>query len=849
MELDRYKQAWKSTAGHTKVTIDREVLAQAVQKSHQGFQSTINGRDIREVSVALLLLIYWVYTGLTKTMPWTWWLTVPALIWIAGFILVDRKRHPQRPSEPGEPLCFYAKEALTQVEHQIWLLRNVFWWYLLPFCISMMAFFVHVSWNTSSSWVELSISVVFWTVFVFVIYGLVYWMNQYAVQKTLEPRRQDLLKLVKSIESESSEESEEVVDLLAAFNDPARDGALGSEAWVANWNQIVPSWRVAMAIIVPTVIGGLCGLVSGLWLRISDMGPVFFQAVVGAVIPFEIALFTNIYLSHRRKKQLPSTATNEEPIATKVSDLQAQSGDQHLPRLPKSPALVILVLTLFIGILAVLSLISFSMFDGFDSDSPSNTNSVLYKPDFDDVSAFGEKEVASINTWLQQQVDVARYPSLTVAIVHDGKTVYGRAFGFEDIATGKPATLQTQYHVASVTKVFTASLAAMLHEQGVVDWDQPVTRYLPNDVAISTTPETGATITLRQLASHTSGLPRGVPGRVQSVDDWYALEPQRLYDHLADVKLESDPGTKEDYSNLGFGLLGHALERAANKPLAQLLKEMICEPLQLGRTAIPTDDTLDPATGYDDSGRQRVRKASARERLAGSGGLVASVEDLAKFVSAQMQANVFSSEMRKELHTRTSLSGGNLANTSLGWSFKFNDRLGAYLEKNGGRSNCSAWIGFAPDHGVGVVVVTNCGGPDVDSIGLWLLERSTTPVLKDGFARAAPFTGVRWENDRPVVCVNDVWSPLKSIDGIPIDRIMEFASQEFGSRAKKRFAEDLVKLLAKFGHQPKWTVTLGLEKTDGQIEESQVLMTKANRDRVREAGKQGELSSPLMKTR
>jgi hypothetical protein len=108
---------------------------------------------------------------------------------------------------------------------------------------------------------------------------------------------------------------------------------------------------------------------------------------------------------------------------------------------------------------------------------------------------------------------------------------------------------------------------------------------------------------------------------------------------------------------------------------------------------------------------------------------------------------------------------------------------------------------------------------------------------------------VRWENDRPVVCVNDVWSPLKSIDGIPIDRIMEFASQEFGSRAKKRFAEDLVKLLAKFGHQPKWTVTLGLEKTDGQIEESQVLMTKANRDRVREAGKQGELSSPLMKTR
>jgi CubicO group peptidase (beta-lactamase class C family) len=838
MELDRYKQAWKSTAGHPKVTIDREVLAKAVQKSHQGFQSTINGRDTREVGVALLLLFYWVYTGLTKTIPWTWWLTVPALIWVAGFILVDRKRHPQRPSEPGEPLSFYAKEALTQVEHQIWLLRNVFWWYLLPFCISLMAFFVHVSWNTSSSWVELSFSVVFWIVFVFVIYGLVYWLNQYAVRKTLEPRRQDLLKLVASLESESnSKESDEVVDLIAAFNDPARDGALGSEAWVASWNQIVPSWRIAMAIIVPTVVGGLCGLVSALWLRISEMGPVFFQAVVGAVIPFEIALFTNIYLSHRRKKRTQSAATNKEPIAPEASDLPEQSGNQYLASLPKSPALVILVLTVVIGIMAILSLMSFSMFEGFDGDNPFNASSGLHEPDFDDVSEFGEEEIASIDGWLQTQVDIAKYPSLTVAIVRDGTTVYGRAFGFEDIATGKPATLQTQYHVASVTKVFTASLAAMLHEQGVVDWDQPVTRYLPNDVAISTTPETGATITLRQLASHTSGLPRGVPGRVQSVDDWYELEPQRLYDHLADVKLESDPGTKEDYSNLGFGLLGHALERAANKPLAQLVKEMICEPLQLERTAIPIDDTIHPATGYDNSGRQREKKASFRERLAGSGGLVASVEDLAKFVSAQMQPGVFSSEMLDVFDIKKSILAGTLPRTALGWSFKFNDRLGAYLEKNGGHSNCSAWIGFAPDHGVGVVVVSNCGGPDVDSMGLWLLERSTTPVLKDGFAWVAPFTGVRWENDRPVVCVNDVWSPLKSIDGIPVDRIMEFASHEFGSIAHKRFAEDLVELLTKFGHQPKWTVTLGLEKTDGQIEESQVSMTRTNRVRVWESGK------------
>ena len=199
-------------------------------------------------------------------------------------------------------------------------------------------------------------------------------------------------------------------------------------------------------------------------------------------------------------------------------------------------------------------------------DSASSDANRLTEPDFEDVSAFDDRDIARIDTWLQKQVDLAKYPSLTVAIVRDGKIVYQGAFGFEDIKTGKKATLQTQYHVASVTKAFTASLAVMLHEHGVVDLDQPVVTYLPEDVSISTTPEVGATITLRQLASHTSGLPRGVPGRVQSVEGWYELEPQRLYDHLANVKLDSDPGTDEEYSNLGFGLLGHALERAADKP-------------------------------------------------------------------------------------------------------------------------------------------------------------------------------------------------------------------------------------------------------------------------------------------
>jgi CubicO group peptidase (beta-lactamase class C family) len=345
-------------------------------------------------------------------------------------------------------------------------------------------------------------------------------------------------------------------------------------------------------------------------------------------------------------------------------------------------------------------------------------------PGFDDVSPFGDGDISRLDAWLKERVALARYPSLSVAIVRDGRIVYRGAFGFEDIKARRKATPETSYHVASVTKAFTASLAVMLHARGVVDLDQPVVKYLPRDVSISTRPKVGATITLRQLASHTSGLPRGVPGAVQSVEGRYQLEPKRLYDQLARVTLEFNPGTGQRYSNLGFGLLGHALERAAGKPFERLLQEMVCDPLHLERTAIQIDDKLRVATGYGSSSLRFETEHSYRERFASSGGLIASAEDLAKFLSAQMKPGLFTSEMIEQLHTGSRLSNGSMAHTALGWSIKSSESAGRILEKNGGRNNCTAWIGFAPEHGVGVAVVSNCGEPSVDPIGRWLLERS-----------------------------------------------------------------------------------------------------------------------------
>jgi hypothetical protein len=206
MNADHFQQAWRAQASRTRVTIDAELLLKEVQRNQRDFRATILHRDVIEVGVGLLLLPYWFYQGLTSSLPWTWWLTVPAIIWVIGFFLVDRWRHPQTPSDPGEPLITCVKNSLAQVEHQIWLLRNVGWWYLLPFAISILAFFAHVAWQSSDDWLQALGVAAPLCVFILALYTFIYWLNQRCVRKQLEPRRQELLTLSASLGDESTSE-------------------------------------------------------------------------------------------------------------------------------------------------------------------------------------------------------------------------------------------------------------------------------------------------------------------------------------------------------------------------------------------------------------------------------------------------------------------------------------------------------------------------------------------------------------------------------------------------------------------------------------------------------------------
>jgi hypothetical protein len=138
--------------------------------------------------------------GVRLALPWTWYPAIPGLLWIAAFMTADRMRQRKRQAGPADSLVRGVESSLAEVEHQIWLLRNVHWWYLLPLTIPILAFFVQVFWQVPGAAVwESAVATSFGAAIVGGVFAWIYRLNQAAVRATLEPRRQELASMLKGL--------------------------------------------------------------------------------------------------------------------------------------------------------------------------------------------------------------------------------------------------------------------------------------------------------------------------------------------------------------------------------------------------------------------------------------------------------------------------------------------------------------------------------------------------------------------------------------------------------------------------------------------------------------------------
>ena len=295
---------------------------------------------------------------------------------------------------------------------------------------------------------------------------------------------------------------------------------------------------------------------------------------------------------------------------------------------------------------------------------------------------------------------------------------------------GKPVDADTVFEIGSITKVFTSLLLADMVQRGEVALTDPVSKYLPPNVKM---PErNGKKITLIDLATHTSGLPR-LPTNFHPKDaaNPYAdFTVTQLYDFLSTVELTRDIGSKYEYSNLGGGLLGHVLALRAGTDYETLVRTRIVAPLAMKSTAVTLSNAMKArlATGHDPA-LQPVSNWDI-PTLAGAGALRSTANDLLTFVAANLGIvkTPLAPAMAAMLATRRP-TGNPTLEIALGWHIA--TRNGHEIVwHNGGTGGYRSWIGFEPKSHIGVVVLSNTSTmAGVDDIGLHLVD-PTFPLLQ-----------------------------------------------------------------------------------------------------------------------
>ena len=328
-----------------------------------------------------------------------------------------------------------------------------------------------------------------------------------------------------------------------------------------------------------------------------------------------------------------------------------------------------------------------------------------------------------------------------VLVVNGDQVLLNKGYGMASVEWQIPNTPESKFRLGSLTKQFTATLVLLLQQDGKLNIADPVNKYLTD------APKAWDKITLAELLGHTSGIPNFTNDKTFGSWSQSAHSVAELLAFFSDKPLEFEPGSKFEYSNSNFEVLGAVIEKVSGWKYGDLLRERIFDPLGMKDTGLDADDLVLPkrAEGYvpGKDGLAVARSESMSVPWA-AGSIYSTTGDLLKWEHGLFGGKVFSADSLKLMTT------AGKRNYGLGVGVEDMDGL-KVVDHGGGIEGFNTFLSYAPEKKIAVVVLSNVNGAAPDQMAHQLLnvvlgkpvelasEKKAVPISKEELAK---FVGV-----------------------------------------------------------------------------------------------------------
>ncbi len=299
-------------------------------------------------------------------------------------------------------------------------------------------------------------------------------------------------------------------------------------------------------------------------------------------------------------------------------------------------------------------------------------------------------------------------PSLQLAIGHEGKVIFEKAYGFANVEQETPATIETQYRTASISKWFTGTATMTLVDDGAINLAAPIQTYCPEY------PDKKWEITTRHLLSHTAGIRHYKEGEAETPSTQHYSDVIGPLESFKNDPLLYEPGMGWGYSSHGFRVLGCVVKGASKKAYNDYLKQAVFNPA--GMTATFADDMTNPsskrAAGYELVRRKKLKPAPIRdvsENLP-AGGHLSTASDLVRFSQAFDQGVLVSKTSVDLMSSLPVAKTGKIIEAGYGHGVDFMGAFEGSLGHGGRQEGTTTLLVLLPEQDLSIAVLTNARG-------------------------------------------------------------------------------------------------------------------------------------------